>query len=92
MTTALETAVRIACNDGDPEVFFGPIDSPVNGKLHAWEAKALAICARCLIQMRCLAEALRYPVSEQHGVVGGMTASQRRALMLAGRQKSGLAA
>jgi Transcription factor WhiB len=92
MATALETAVRITCNDGDPEVFFGPIDSLVIGKLYAWEAKALAICARCLIQKRCLAEALRYPVSEQHGVVGGMTASQRRALMLAGRQKSGLAA
>jgi hypothetical protein len=84
--------VRITCDDGDPEIFFGPRDSPVNGKLYTWETKALAICARCLIQRRCLAEALRYPVSEQHGVVGGMTASQRRGLMLAGRQKSGLAA
>jgi hypothetical protein len=88
----LETAVRIACDDEDPEVFFGPIDSPINGKLYAWEKKALAICVKCLIQRRCLAEALRHPVSQQYGVVGGMTAGQRRALLLDARQKSSLAA
>ena len=91
-TNVLEAAVRIACDDEDPEVFFGPIDSPINGKLYAWEKKALAICVKCLIQRRCLAEALRHPVSQQYGVVGGMTAGQRRALMLAGRQKASLAA
>ena len=84
--------MRIPCDDEDPEVFFGPKDSPVNGKLHAWEKKALAICAKCLIQQNCLAEALRYPVAQQHGVVGGMTASQRRALMRDGCQKTGQAA
>jgi hypothetical protein len=60
--------------------------------LHAWEQNALAICAKCLIQRWCLAEALRYPVSQQHGVVGGMAAAQRRTLLLAGRQKSSQAA
>ena len=74
-------SVRIACADEDPEVFFGPVDSSENGKLLSWEKKALAICAKCLIQRECLAEALRHPSAQQHGVVGGMTASHRRALL-----------
>lgn len=81
-------AVPIVCADEDTEVFFGPADSSENGKLFAWEKKALAFCAKCLIRQKCLAEALRHPVAHQYGVVGGMTASQRHVLLRDGRQKS----
>lgn len=82
------TAVRIACADEEPEVFFGPVDSSKDTQLLAWEKKALALCATCLMRERCLAEALRHPAAHQHGVVGGMTASQRRALLRGRRLKS----
>jgi hypothetical protein len=82
------TAARMACADEDPEVFFGPVDSSEHGKLLSWERKALAICANCLVRQKCLADALRHPGHQQHGVVGGMTAGQRRALLRDGHQKS----
>ena len=75
------TVARIACADEEPEGFFGPVDSSEDAELLAWEKRALALCATCLMQEKCLAEALRHPAAHQHGVVGGMTASQRRALL-----------
>ena len=85
-------SARVGCTDEDPDVFFGPVDSSENEEFLIWEKKALAICAECLMRRKCLAEALRHPVAQQHGVVGGMTAGQRRALMRDGCQKSGQAA
>ena len=82
-------SARVGCTDEDPDVFFGPVDSSENGKFLIWEKKALAICAKCLIQRECLAEALQHPAAQQYGVVGGMTASQRRALLRGSRQSNG---
>jgi Transcription factor WhiB len=82
-------AVRIACDDEDPDVFYGPVDSAGSEKLLAWERKALAICAECRFQQKCLTDALQHPAAQQHGVVGGMTAGQRRALLRDVHQKSG---
>jgi WhiB family transcriptional regulator, redox-sensing transcriptional regulator len=79
------TRPPVACWDVEPEVFFGPEDSPADASLFAWEREALAICASCPVRAACLAWALRFP--EQHGVVGGLTASQRRAV-LAGRRRA----
>jgi Transcription factor WhiB len=67
-----------ACGDVDPEVFFGPVDSPVGGPLLEWERRALAVCGGCAVVAPCLREALRHPATVQHGVVGGMTAAARR--------------
>lgn len=85
-------AGRVACDDEDPEVFFGPVDSCGPEKLLAWERRALAICAHCRLRERCLAEALRHSAGQQHGVVGGMTAGQRRALLRDGPENSAQAA
>ena len=74
-------SARVGCTDEDPDVFFGPVDSSESEKSLIWEKKALAICAECIIQLKCLAEALQHPAAQQYGVVGGMTASQRRALL-----------
>ncbi|HZS22933.1 MAG TPA: WhiB family transcriptional regulator [Pseudonocardiaceae bacterium] len=70
-----------ACWEVEPEVFFGPADSLPGKPLYTWERRALAVCAGCPVAAACLAEALVHPAAEQHGVVGGMTAGQRQAVM-----------
>ncbi|MGH3869181.1 MAG: WhiB family transcriptional regulator [Pseudonocardiaceae bacterium] len=80
------TGQQPACWGVDPEVFFGPADSPAGRSLHVWERRALAVCASCPVVRACLAEALGFPAIEQYGVVGGMTAGQRRAVLRASRR------
>lgn len=72
-----------SCSTVDPELFFGPADSPGAGSLLDWERRALAVCAGCPVVASCLAQALEFPVDEQYGVVGGATAGQRRAVLRA---------
>lgn len=67
-----------ACWGVEPEVFFGPADSPPGKPLYTWERRALAVCESCPVAAACLAKALVYPAAEQYGVVGGMTAGQRQ--------------
>jgi hypothetical protein len=69
---------RAACAAVDPETFYGPADSPVGGGPYDWERRALAVCAGCPVRAACLAEALTWSARDQHGVIGGMTAGQRR--------------
>ena len=78
-----------ACWGVDPEVFFGPADSPSSRSLHPWEQRALAVCADCPLRASCLAEALEFPADDQYGVVGGMTAEQRRTTLRASRRGRG---
>ncbi|MGH3875314.1 MAG: WhiB family transcriptional regulator [Pseudonocardiaceae bacterium] len=85
------TAPQPACRGIDLEVFFGPADSPAGRNPHAWERRALAVCADCPVVKACLAEALEYPAAEQYGVVGGRTAEQRRAVLRASRRGRGQA-
>lgn len=62
-----------ACRDQavDPDLFFPmPTESP---------DAALAVCGRCPVTVRCLAEALDAPTQE--GVAGGATARQRTAML-----------
>ncbi|MGH3775849.1 MAG: WhiB family transcriptional regulator [Pseudonocardiaceae bacterium] len=75
------TGQRPACWGVDPEMFFGPADSPAGRPLHVWEGRALAVCAGCPVAAACLAEALEFSAADQYGVVGGMTAGQRRAVL-----------
>ena len=74
-----------ACWEVDPEVFFGPADSSEGGRRYTWERRALAVCGRCPVMAACRATALEFPADEQYGVIGGMTAGQRRAVL----QRSG---
>jgi WhiB family transcriptional regulator, redox-sensing transcriptional regulator len=67
-----------ACVGVDPEVFFGPADSPADGPLFDWELRALRVCVGCPVRLACLEEALTVPALGEFGVVGGMAAGQRR--------------
>jgi Transcription factor WhiB len=88
---ALQQVGRLepACWGVDPEVFFGPADSPSSSSLHRWERRALAVCAGCPLRTACLSEALEFPAVDQYGVVGGMTAGQRRAALRTSRRGRG---
>lgn len=77
-----------SCRDVDSEQFFGPADSNPGERLFFWEQLALSVCSVCPVRAQCAAEALAFPADEQFGVVGGMTASQRRELLSqAGRRE-----
>lgn len=74
--------LRPACQGLDPEIFYGPSDSPEGHLvLHPWEWAAQEVCWSCPVETACLAEALRWPAKDQHGVIGGMTAGQRKAAL-----------
>ena len=76
-----------ACSGVDPELFHGPMDSPEGRQPFGWERRALRVCAGCPAVAQCLASALEFPADEQYGVIGGMTAAQRRALLRASGQR-----
>jgi WhiB family transcriptional regulator, redox-sensing transcriptional regulator len=62
-----------ACLSADPDLFF-PLSS--SGKSLEQEAKAKAICGRCLVHRECLAFALR--THQAFGVWGGMSEQERQ--------------
>lgn len=64
-----------ACRDEDPELFF-PVSQVGPGARQAAEAKA--VCARCPVRAECLGYALDNALD--HGIFGGTTESERRAL------------
>ncbi len=68
---------RAACREVDPEIFF-PVGT--TGPALAQVAEAKAVCGRCpaAVQLKCLDYALT--TRRQHGVWGGMTEDERRAL------------
>jgi len=69
------------CRNVDPEIFFGPNDSPEAGPMLRWELDAVTVCEGCPVRAACLDAALEFPAAEQHGVIGGTTAGQRRRLL-----------
>jgi WhiB family transcriptional regulator, redox-sensing transcriptional regulator len=66
---------RSACLDEDPELFF-PIGNTGPAILQIEEAKA--VCRRCDVREQCLAWALE--AGQDHGVWGGLSEDERRAL------------
>ncbi|HLU45788.1 MAG TPA: WhiB family transcriptional regulator [Natronosporangium sp.] len=61
---------RGACQSVDPETFFPAPSEPVDA--------AMALCRTCPVQGACLAWALQ--AGDLHGVWGGTTARERRAM------------
>jgi len=61
-----------ACLTADPDLFF-----PISGGAPSAreEAKALRICARCVVRQRCLDFAVQ--MGESYGIWGGTTPGER---------------
>jgi WhiB family redox-sensing transcriptional regulator len=74
-----------ACKGGAPDLFFGPSAEFVTARQQR-EAKAKAICARCPVRDACLAYAL--DTGETHGIWGGLTEDERRAILRRQRRAS----
>jgi len=66
-----------ACVDTNPGVFFPHADRPRGGVTKKAKARALAVCAGCGVTAPCLTYALTTPASQDYGIWGGTTASQR---------------
>jgi WhiB family transcriptional regulator, redox-sensing transcriptional regulator len=74
---------QAACRSADPDLFF-PVSA---GSAGAELATAKAVCASCAIRQRCLEYAL--DTRQEHGVWGGTSEDERRALV-AGRRRDRL--
>lgn len=72
-----------ACLNEDPELFF-PLGTIGPAVFQVEEAKA--VCRRCPVVSECLTWALE--ASVEHGIWGGQTEDQRRALQRRRRQTS----
>jgi WhiB family transcriptional regulator, redox-sensing transcriptional regulator len=70
---------RAACRDQDPELFF-PLSEMGPGARQAERAKS--VCARCPVRAECLGYALDNGLD--HGIFGGTTETERRALRRTG--------
>jgi WhiB family redox-sensing transcriptional regulator len=70
---------RGACQAVDPETFFPAASEPADA--------AVALCRTCDVQGPCLAWALE--VGDCHGVWGGTTPRERRAMLVAWRTDAG---
>jgi WhiB family redox-sensing transcriptional regulator len=66
---------RGVCKTVDPEIFFPAPSEPAD--------RAVALCRACEVQGACLASALQ--AGDCHGVWGGTTARERRAMLVAWR-------
>ncbi len=73
---------RAACRGPATELFFPPNSSERKEERQAREARAKAICAQCGVRQDCLGYALS--LREVHGIWGGLTEGERRALVDAG--------
>jgi WhiB family redox-sensing transcriptional regulator len=62
--------VLAACLEEDPELFYPETPAQVR--------KAKAVCRRCIVREECLVVALI--AKDQHGIWGGLTPQERRAL------------
>ena len=68
---------RGVCQNVDPETFFPAPSEPADA--------AVALCRTCAVQGPCLAWALE--VGDCHGVWGGTTPRERRAMLVAWRSE-----
>ncbi len=82
MTLALRDAMwqgRAACRGPIAKVFFPPSAPESRTAREARESRAKAICRTCGVREECLAYAL--DIAEPHGIWGGLSEVERRALL-----------
>jgi WhiB family redox-sensing transcriptional regulator len=70
--------VRAACRGPQSVVFFPPSHFERKSEKLKREEQAKAICATCAVREPCLGYALR--IREPHGIWGGLSEAERRAL------------
>ena len=68
-----------ACRGPIAKVFFPPSAPESRAAREAREARAKAICRTCVVREDCLAYALE--IAEPHGIWGGLSETERRALL-----------
>ena len=64
---------RAKCRDTDPYPFEVPNQLPNEA-----QAEAKRLCGGCPVITECRTDALQHPVNDQWGIVGGLTAQQRK--------------
>jgi len=82
VTLALHDAAwqrRAACRGPIAKVFFPPSAPESRTARETREARAKAICRGCGVREDCLAYALE--IAEPHGIWGGLSEVERRALL-----------
>ena len=82
MTLALRDAAwqgRAACRGPIAKVFFPPSAPESRTARETRESRAKAICRTCDVRRECLAYALE--IAEPHGIWGGLSEVERRALL-----------
>jgi WhiB family redox-sensing transcriptional regulator len=75
VTVAVRLALRGACRDEDPELFF-PVGS--SGPALLQRAQAKAVCAGCPVRIDCLNYAIE--TGQAAGVWGGVSEEERHAI------------
>ena len=70
---------RAACRGPIAKVFFPPSAPESRPAREARESRAKAICRTCDVREECLAYALE--IAEPHGIWGGLSELERRALL-----------
>ena len=76
--TAQEWQIKAACRGPQAAVFYPPTQTERRPEKAERERRAVAICESCSSQNDCRDFAIS--VREQHGIWGGLTESQRRAI------------
>ncbi|MEY8042352.1 WhiB family transcriptional regulator [Saccharopolyspora cebuensis] len=73
---------RAACVGTMLELWFGPDHYTEPRDQQRWrQRRAAEVCATCPVRTDCLAEELARPLSEQHGIRGGLTPRARERLL-----------
>lgn len=73
---------RAACRGPHNSIFFPPSRLERRPDKRRREQRAKEICSRCPVRPECLNYA--FEIREQHGIWGGMTEKERRALLAEG--------
>jgi WhiB family redox-sensing transcriptional regulator len=73
---------RAACRDADPDLFFPVTEDRTRRAIAAQVDRAKGVCARCPVWSQCLSYAVE--TRQDHGIWGGLTASERRRLARSG--------
>ncbi len=71
--------LKAACRGPQASVFFPPSHFERKDEKDDRERRAKAICSTCSVRKPCLEYALR--IREPHGIWGGKSESERKALM-----------